>query len=777
MDEKTKRWWDWPAIVFLMLAIFCAASRLQTTNWTEYLGLTQILVLGGAIIGLVLGYSKFRGRISFLYGLAMTLVFPVWAVASLVRSDEWLDRVSELFNRLGTTLGQLFHAQAIRDPILFLMAMILLFWICGLVAGYRMTRSANPWGSLAALGVIALVVEYSFDMYNVPDPGTAFSLLFLLFTVLLIARVYFLRSQRDWQSRGQMIENEVGFDMGRGAAIAGVLLLAAAWYSPSVVKSFTPGTNEQRSMSEQIQKFRDRFDKAVTSLRSPAPLVVQSMSDTLALGTGNELSTVTVLSAAPLHGELTTGRFYWTGRIYDTYQHEQWESTLDTQSEMGPTTPVIQYKWDQRFEVAIDLTSQAAYLGTLYFSGAVESVSQPVLAVSGPAQKGEADITALLKVPPLRQGDTYRVVASVALPTIQSLQKSDELPYPDWVMKTYLQLPQDFSPRIKQLARQLAAGQNTAYDKVDAITKYLRSNIQYEKVIPAIPAGDDPLEWFLFVHKAGFCNYYASAEVTMLRSLGIPARMVVGYAQGKWDPNGKRYLVEAQDFHAWPEVYFPGIGWVPFEPTASQPILTYPNALPLNTAATAPNAPQVTPNIPNDLLHGSGSETPVTQAPPNMVLYYLNTVGVPVGIALVVGLAALGIYRILEEPIRTKKPLVVFLEESLLARGWRVPWWLHEWARLAKRTPMEKLFAIVGELLRAWGAPPETDQTPAEQVSRLAILVPEVSGQAGTLLEEYQRASYSQHEVDYTRAQEAAGELRSVGYRSWFSRRRSGRRG
>jgi transglutaminase-like putative cysteine protease len=84
------------------------------------------------------------------------------------------------------------------------------------------------------------------------------------------------------------------------------------------------------------------------------------------------------------------------------------------------------------------------------------------------------------------------------------------------------------------------------------------------------------MEWFLFDEQTGFCNYYATAQVLMLRSLGIPARFVVGYAQGEYDPQTKTYTVRKKDSHAWPEVYFIDYGWMPFEPTVDQPALIRP---------------------------------------------------------------------------------------------------------------------------------------------------------------------------------------------------------
>jgi len=100
----------------------------------------------------------------------------------------------------------------------------------------------------------------------------------------------------------------------------------------------------------------------------------------------------------------------------------------------------------------------------------------------------------------------------------------------------------------------------------------LRKNIDYSESVPPIPADQELIDWFLFDIRQGFCNYYASAEIIMLRSLGIPARLSVGYAQGEpIEDMSDAYLVRQRDAHAWPEVYFPSIGWVEFEPTASQP--------------------------------------------------------------------------------------------------------------------------------------------------------------------------------------------------------------
>ena len=128
---------------------------------------------------------------------------------------------------------------------------------------------------------------------------------------------------------------------------------------------------------------------------------------------------------------------------------------------------------------------------------------------------------------------------------------------------------------IQTLAEQVTSGQSTPYDQAQAITNYLRNTIQYTLTVPSPPPGEDPAVWVLFDYKKGFCNYYASDEVLMLRSIGIPARLAVGFAEGSSNndssvANSVSFTVLNHDAHAWPEVYFPNIGWVEFEPTVNQ---------------------------------------------------------------------------------------------------------------------------------------------------------------------------------------------------------------
>jgi hypothetical protein len=127
------------------------------------------------------------------------------------------------------------------------------------------------------------------------------------------------------------------------------------------------------------------------------------------------------------------------------------------------------------------------------------------------------------------------------------------------------------------------------------IQTYLRLTYTYTLTVPPPPPGRDVVDYFLFEAPGGFCSYYATAMAVMLRSQGVPARVVTGYATGTYDYHKGAYAVTSGSAHAWVEVYFPGFDWVEFEPTVSQ--------APFGYASLTQAVPGVTP-APQDQPSG-----------------------------------------------------------------------------------------------------------------------------------------------------------------------------
>jgi protein-glutamine gamma-glutamyltransferase len=160
----------------------------------------------------------------------------------------------------------------------------------------------------------------------------------------------------------------------------------------------------------------------------------------------------------------------------------------------------------------------------------------------------------------------YEGVSNLPAVTPRELRQASSK-YPDPIRLTYLQLP-PLDPRIQILADQITAASQNPYDKAANLERYLTVHYGYTLDLRDTQ-GSDPLADFLFRRRAGHCEYFASAMTVMLRAEGIPARYVTGFAPGEYNDIGGDYIIRESDAHAWVEVYFPGYGWVTFDPTPS----------------------------------------------------------------------------------------------------------------------------------------------------------------------------------------------------------------
>jgi len=157
----------------------------------------------------------------------------------------------------------------------------------------------------------------------------------------------------------------------------------------------------------------------------------------------------------------------------------------------------------------------------------------------------------------------YEADSDISTPAPEQLRGAGEsLPA---FAQDYLQLPQ-LDPRIPQMAAQISASAGNRYDKAVAIERYLKARYGYTLQLPS-SAVADPVANFLFERKQGHCEYFASSMAVMLRTLGIPARVVNGFRSAEFNDLTGNYVVRAKNAHAWVEAYFPGYGWVTFDPT------------------------------------------------------------------------------------------------------------------------------------------------------------------------------------------------------------------
>jgi transglutaminase-like putative cysteine protease len=397
----------------------------------------------------------------------------------------------------------------------------------------------------------------------------------------------------------------------------------------------------------------------------------------------------------------------------------------------------------------------------------------------------------------IRPGEQYDVRSAIDDMTVKML-KDAGTDYPQWVVDDYLELPADITPRTKELAKNIASGLSNPYDIVNAVTEYLRTNIQYDLSISKPPSNQERIDWFLFDYKKGFCNYYASAEVILLRSLGIPARLAVGFAQGEQEATSTQqlpagiskdinraqiseistYVVRQRDAHAWPEVFFPEIGWVNFEPTVSQSPLSRPSGEEAASYDTIQSG-RGDINVDHQEL---GSEQQLPESNPssnsggpksfwttgNIILFIIFQFAL--GFLLIFIWQVMRGFRVQPFLERISLEFPEKIEKRLRRLGISPPDFLVNWIFYKKLPAPSRSYQEINHALERVGMKPKIQDTPSERVSLLISAIPAAAIPAERLLTEYQASVYSRQPADPELAKKAASEIRNLSWHVWFGR-------
>ncbi len=177
----------------------------------------------------------------------------------------------------------------------------------------------------------------------------------------------------------------------------------------------------------------------------------------------------------------------------------------------------------------------------------------------------QADLMGSLQLPFPSHARIHYTVNSFPARLIPAEKSAGSFLYPEFIVQQYLQVPA-LDARVIALARQVTQPATTVLERVDLIRTHLLTQYRYNLDVPTLQSAH-PLEDFLLIRKTGYCEHYATAMVMLLRTIGIPARLVTGFLATEWNQFGNYYTVRQRDAHAWVEVYFPQSGWVTMDPT------------------------------------------------------------------------------------------------------------------------------------------------------------------------------------------------------------------
>jgi transglutaminase-like putative cysteine protease len=765
----------WVTFVLLLLSVMLAVWSVGSVGWVPTPGL-YLLALWGAVLGLLLAKIRFHGWLLAISGLLLGIYLSFYQLTSLVEGATSLDRYAEAGNRL-FIWGQAFvNGNAASDTLPFSFLLLCASWLAGFICSWSFFRKHNIWGAVLPSGIVMVV-----NLTNLLPGAQRLQLsLYLLTVCLLVARLFLLEREHDWDHRSvqrfpadsRLLPNALRF------ALAVVIVTSLL---PTTSAKVVPVAAVWDRISSPVKVIVEEFARSVGGVPAKETNSGHSFGPTQPFGgstTMGEEPALIVEAPFPI---------YLRAKSYDVYTHKGWETgdTRTVSPELAPGQELEEeFQKSRDVELSVRVLHSLAAGEPVYLGGhpvdmsidyqlevpqpasyrisvagseaelAVEAEGLPLdlqeavsrlremnvashntlteadirfalpedvwLVSSEPGAQGLETVTVERHVPiqmdtlsvrttvPISAGDSYHATISVSTATESDLLAAGT-GYPDSILDRYLQLPDTMPSRVVDLAQELTKGIETPYEKAMAICDYLRT-LEYTLDIEAPPDGTDGVDYFLFELQKGYCQYFASAMTVLLRTSGVPSRMVAGYGPGElteqyglgdmmghppraWQDWQDTFVV--RNSHSWNEVFFPGYGWIPFEPTPVRPPIT---------RGEFGFPPQDVEDIDDPIVKPDGVET---GSPWNVRL-----LGIPLGLALFGAIMWLGWRRLLGE---VSEPRVAY--------------------------------ARIGYLAALSGVGPRENLTPQEYGRKLAAAVPEMSPALDKIVYTYVRVSYSKHNL------------------------------
>lgn len=757
----------------LILIVFLAAYSLESTHWTENLNLVTALAVIGVLLGVLLGITGFNKRqlviMLTLYSLITLFSFLVNGTS---QGTVWGENWNVFQTRILNAFTDLLHGSPVEDNILFIAGMGVFYWVVAVWAGIALIRKGEIW--LPAVFLSAAVISTQFFQPPVYRNDLLSGAFFFLLVFLLGFQQY-QRSHNRWKNKNAYEDQDARKVFLSSAAVISFVIVMIAWSIPLIIDLATPGTKQHKAFVQSLEDTGDVFSNLFSSLSSQPVSKESNFGDTFSLGLSQSLNEEVIFTAISPEVDLIEGNYYWEARNYSTYSGGTWTS-LEVEERTLENNVPIQSGSDMLDVPAPFIVVANTDLSYFYTSGRVISIDHPSRAVEIYPDSENYEVIAWKPLLPLREKDSYQFTAYFPTMTFEDLLNAGNN-YPARIKKTYLQLPEDFSLRIANLSEAITAGIDSDFEKVLAITSYLRNTYRYSLEIDEIPAALDPVFWFLFEGKRGFCNFYASAEVLMLRSIGIPARLGVGYAQGVEVERGKVFEIRGKDSHAWTEVYFPEIGWVIFEPTTTQPQITFRHEYDViteNGDGSAGNLDERNErNTQNDTKTGDFSrfdaieqrlsaqedflyDFSTGQSPTQWYLIFLPWV---IGIA-VISFILFGRVRYHGEKIPIQRYTIIQMEK----RRKNIPRWLGNWSAYREQSFLRKNIFQIDWSLRLFMQPDERKMTIMEKTELLRQFIPSASQEIQFVLNAFQDEVYGGRESDRVKAKICLRRIRRVAF-------------
>jgi transglutaminase-like putative cysteine protease len=554
----------WLSLILLVVMLLSLAWAVQAAGWLEQSEYLVPVVLLAALAGALLAITPLSVALTVPIAALLGALVLVWSIGG------------EYYPQL-TQLGRLF---ALRDDLLsWLVALLrtgypsqlspyalglgVLLWTTAFMAAYTLYRHHRLVDAVVLVGA-ALITNMSATFTNL----FGHLVLFVTAALLLWLRVTLVGRQEGWLRRRVNENAEVPAAIMRSGILFAATSIVLAWILTSVAVA-APLTTAWRNLDTVWSDVQDSLDGVFGTLTNSESRISGTSFGARFTVTGKWISKDdTVMTVA------STKPYYLRTATYDIYTGRGWTRSGGQKRQVAPGNLIFPDDTTERPTAeepvveTVTVKMEKALGRSLFAPGFPIKAFAPLVVYETAKQPLIGGLEAANAIAP---GEAYQVSVSISRATEAQLSGAGT-DYPKAIRDLYLNTT-GLTARTKELAQQLAADARATdpYFRGKALAQFLSQDPRFTYATDApVPttAGQDLVDFFLFDEKGkiGYCEYYASAMVLMARSLGIPARMAVGFAPGQLNAD-KTFTIRERNSHAWAELYFPGYGWQIFEAT------------------------------------------------------------------------------------------------------------------------------------------------------------------------------------------------------------------
>lgn len=554
-------WEEWLTFAVVLTVFLSVVASVQQAHWVRDMPALAPIALIGLALGFLLSRVRLPEPLIHLVALPALCGVVLLRLLADLPGDTPRARFAVLLQRMHEWFYAAFHNGVSNDSLPVVMLVLVLIAIGAYVTAWSVFRWQNPWLGLVPGGAVILT-----NISYLPGQFSFAFVVFLFGAVLLLMRLHLTSREREWRRQRTPYPGSISLSVFNATLWVAAAVLLLAWLMPLANRAGPLGRVWDRIYAP-AQDRMGGLARVFNSVDAKKPITIHNFDEFLPFQGPIDLRGRR--TQIRVEGDIPPAiAAYLRARAYDLYGSEGWRAGDEQRVDLGSDTG-----GEEAGRTTVTIRIQPSGNDPVVFS-----LGQP-LRTDLDATAGQAgaagDVQVVIANRGLRRGDAYNVTSSVVTATEDQLRTAGD-DYPGWTTR-YLQLPDGLPESVAGLARNLTQYKSNAYDRAAAIEAYLRT-YPVDNDLPPPPRGHDPVAYFLFEARRGYFDYHASAMVVLLRTLGIPARLAVGYAltSGTRDPGSNAVTVDERSAFAWPEVYFPNYGWVEFNPTPSQPPIVRP---------------------------------------------------------------------------------------------------------------------------------------------------------------------------------------------------------